>query len=325
MNCSLDIIITTYNRPEQVYELALELLQFQNQFHTLIIIDSSDQSHAQLIQMSHVMYKKSLHKNQPYQRYLGYLQSTADFVLFLDDDMEIADPDFLSIIDQALSKHKPAGLALNFRNKTEPDQELMIYPAQQFSTILKNKLTGYPSPKPGKIGFCGVRGSQPQAEGKTTIVSGGAFVARRSLLFNNFNFVLFNLFEQKLGMGEDTLIGLTLSAEGDVFFVPQVLFWHNERYTSHYRDHAEAFARRVQFSRLFLSLEYARLSGIPKAFAYLHYLWYSLWRLLSTATGGNTSMLKGQLKGLILSFQFSHLPSTKAQQYWTSEAEQNLS
>lgn len=325
MNCSLDIIITTYNRPEQVYELAQELLRFQNDFRTLIIVDSTDQSHAGLMQMKHVVYKQSMHKNQPYQRYVGYLQSTADYILFLDDDMEIANPDFLAIIDQALSKHKPAGLALNFRNKTEPDQELMIYPAQRLTSVLKNKLTGYPSPKTGKIGFCGVRGSQPQVEDKTTIVSGGAFVARRNMLFHNFNFSLFNLFEQKLGMGEDTLIGLTLSTQGDVFFLPQVLFWHHERHTSHYRDHIEAFARRVQFSRLFLSLEYARLSGIPKVWAYLHYFWYSLWRLLSTAAGGNVTMLKGQLKGLLLSIQFPHLSSTKAQQYWTSEAEQNLS
>ena len=43
----------------------------------------------------------------------------------------------------------------------------------------------------------------------------------------NFNFQLFDLFEEKMGMGEDFIIGYSLSNSGDLIYHDEIFFFHH--------------------------------------------------------------------------------------------------
>ena len=280
----IDIIICTYNRPEKVIELIRQLKDFSKEFNTIILVDSSDNIHPILSKDNQVDYLCSAHKNQPYQRYLGYIHSKADILLFLDDDMEVANDEFISIIENVFKDNSIAGIAINFQDKHTDTTLAAIPQSVLFRRMAGLKklvgwLSGYPALPDGKLGLCGIRGKQPAEGGKTEWLSGGAFATRRNALFQNFNFQLFDLFEEKLGMGEDAIIGYSISKQGVLWYHPQLLFYHNDQRDSAYSVDHFSYSRRVIFSRLYLSLERARLNGGSYLIAVLHYHWYVLWRV----------------------------------------------
>ncbi len=307
-------------------ELVGQLKQFSAEFNSIILVDSSDNIHPVLSCDHQVVYLQSAHKNQPYQRYLGYIHSKADVLLFLDDDMEVANDRFMEIIQSIFQDNAVSGLAINFEDK-HADTALAAIPRSVLfgsMSVLKKLvgwLSGYPAFPDGKFGPCGIRGKQPVQGGKTEWLSGGAFAARRASLFQNFNFQLFELFEQKVGMGEDAMIGYSLSKQGILLYNPELLFYHNDQRDSAYSVDHFAYSRRVIFSRLYLSLERARLNGGSYLIAGLHYHWYVLWRVaglfINWAIGKSTikyNLLKGSLAGWKLACKFKfdkHLQSIK--------------
>ena len=195
----IDIIICTYNRPEKVLELVNQLVQYHTQYNSIIIVDSSDAVHPVLQDYKQLTYLRSAYKNQPYQRWFGFHNSAADLLIFLDDDMEVANPNFLVIIKDNFKDKDVSGVAINFEDK-HTDTALAAIPR----SVLLNKVstlknivgwfTGYAVLPAGKLGLCGVKGKQPLNGGITEWLSGGAFAARKSFLFQNFNFQLFDLF-----------------------------------------------------------------------------------------------------------------------------------
>ncbi len=312
----IDIVICTYNRPKKVIELVGQLKGFSKEFNSIILIDSSDSIHPILSSDHQIVYLRSPHKNQPYQRYLGYTHSKADILLFLDDDMELSNDRFISIIQHGFKDNTVAGIAINFEDKHTDTALAAIPRSVLFSGMAGLKkvigwLSGYPVLPVGKLGLCGIRGKQPVQGGKTEWLSGGAFAARRTALFQNFNFQLFDLFEQKLGMGEDAMIGYSLSKQGVLWYHPELLFYHNDQRDSAYSVDHFAYSRRVIFSRLYLSLERARLNGGSYLIAVLHYHWYVLWRVaglfINWFIGRNTvkyNLLMGAIAGWKLAGKF---------------------
>ena len=160
--------------------------------------------------------------------------------------------------------------------------------------------------------MCGIRGPQPENGGKTEWVSGGAFAAKRDVLYKNFNFKLFDFFERKIGMGEDAILGFTLAQYGKIIYLPEELFYHNDQKDSTYTVDFHSFGKRVAYSRLYLSFEYARLVGSSKAVAYGHYIWYMLWRLIGMSINqiigfksSRSEMMKGYISGIFLALKDS--------------------
>ncbi|MCW3093141.1 MAG: glycosyl transferase family 2 [Ferruginibacter sp.] len=325
----IDVIICTYNRPEKVIELVYQLGAFSKQFNSIIVVDSSDDILSTFHTDDEIVYLRSPKKNQPYQRYLGYTYSKADILLFLDDDMEVANPEFIKIIQNTFHDATVVGVAINFEDK-HPDTALAAIPRSALLTgvpILKRMvgwMSGYPVLRDGKLGCCGLRGKQPLAGGITEWLSGGAFAARRSALFQNFNFQLFDLFEEKLGMGEDAIIGYGLSKRGILLYYPELLFYHNDQKDSLYSADHFAYARRVIFSRLYLSLERTRLNKGNYTIAYLHYHWYVLWRItglwlnyLIKKNEGKHKLLIGAYEGWKLAVRFKFDRIARGNNKWT--------
>jgi glycosyltransferase involved in cell wall biosynthesis len=327
----IDIIICTFKRPQKVLELVSSLLVFKDQFNGLIVVDSTDEDNIALKDRSDVTYLKSTHKNQPYQRYLGCISSQADFLLYLDDDMELASNKVFSVILDLLAKMPDlSGIAINFedkhKNSTLDDvPKSLINKNSWFKKIIR-KVTAYPILSPGEFGLCGNRGKQPKNGGLTKWLSGGAFVARRNVLFQNFNFQLFDLFEKRMGMGEDAIIGYGLAKRGKLVYCPQLLFYHNDQRDSSYSMDLFAYSKRVTFSRLFLSLEKHRLDNKNSFYPYLHFHWYtfcritgSLFNFMRNRTSIRKEVLLGSLSGYIYSFTFHLEKLDLSEQKWTND------
>ena len=67
---------------------------------------------------STIIHILTSHKNQALQRYIGYLHSNASFLLFLDDDMEIADKKLLRK-NYTASSHKHCWHCHSFYGQTQ--------------------------------------------------------------------------------------------------------------------------------------------------------------------------------------------------------------
>lgn len=329
------VIICTYNRPNVVGQLVVSIKKATTSSTKIIVVDSSDEVNLIMEGDKTIKYIRSNHKNQPYQRYLGFLQAKGNYVLFLDDDMVIIDSNFLVRIRDILEQKSADGLALNFTDKHQDTTLAAVPNSLLFNNLkglkkIKNWVTGCPNLDEGKLGFCGNRGKQPLSIQATEYVSGGAFIAKRSKLFQNFNFQLFDLFEQRIGMGEDALIGYGIHKQGKLLFVPEVMFVHDDKKDSTYSANIYDYAKRVFFSRLYLSLEKTRIDNSRESRAKIHFYWYAFWRLtglffnfLIKSSSKRKKMLFGSFKGLRMAVEFQFCRNLQRNQYWMNEIEKN--
>jgi GT2 family glycosyltransferase len=333
----IDIIVCTYNRPERILNLVKSLRGCIPDSSSIIVVDSSDEKNLVLRNELKLNYITSSHKNQPYQRCLGTSCSNADYILFLDDDMEVYDPNFLSEIQSFLERDKLiAGLAINFEDSNAINS-LSKIPTTQLkisNNFLKKSLNWFkatPDLEDGDFGFCGQRGKQPKMGEKTKWVSGGAFVAKRKVLLLNFNFQLLDLFGQKLGMGEDAIFGFGLSKHGSLYYLPKLLFLHNDTSVSNYSQNIAGLSYRTLFSRLYLSAERQRLNSASIIVAYIHFHYYAFFRVLGyffnlilDPSNARFQVLKGTLKGWSKVFFFKFSYSSKINNYWKSEISKDI-
>jgi glycosyltransferase involved in cell wall biosynthesis len=331
----IDVIIATYNRFEKAKSLALAIVELRSHcLNNVIIVDSTDNADhlMPLFETPKILYFHSSHKNQPYQRYLGYINSLSEYLVFLDDDMEIVSDSFLDEIRDLFITNAYAAIALKFKDKHD-DTSLSKIPATTLFesnskiTYLKNVLSGYTPQEAGTLGYNGIRGKQPAGGGFTEYVSGGAFAAQRKYLYENFNFQLFDLYESGLGKGEDAIMGYTLSKQSQVFFYDKLLFLHNDTNTSVYSTNHYSFAKRVSFSRLYLSLEKARLNNESLLKGRILYHYYTFWRTTGYLINyiikpklSRRNMFKGSLAGWWLAFKFKYRYSEETNNYWKNES-----
>ena len=333
----IDIIICTYNRPQKIFYLVDFLLNEEiDNLSRIIIVDSSDLVNDNVYTLDGVLYLHSSHKNQPYQRYLGFLHSKADVVVYLDDDMELMNKKIFSDLEKIFSDIAVVGLAINFFDKNI-NNSLSKVPVsinrrtnnlinKFFRTISFNSI-----PQQGQISLFGLRGEQPCHLGETSIISGGAFAAKREQLFKNFNFQLFDLFEQKNGMGEDTLIGYGLSKRGKILFYKSICFLHNDQTGSNYSFNLTSYSKRVILSRLFIGLEKTRLDNKWTLIVYFKYYIYAFFRLFGifiricvTPNQSNLQIFLGTAIGIKSALVFKYFKLMSRNDFWNLELSKNI-
>lgn len=333
-----DAIIATFNRPEKVSSLVNTLMACSPIFNKVIVVDSSNDVNKALLGNDRIDYVRSNHKNQPYQRYLGYLHAQSEFLVFFDDDMEVVDHSFLTLFHKIFEDKTVAGIQPKMKNlhddatiKIDKSVLAVFWEKDNFLVNSLRWLTMNPRLPYGKWWYCGIRGPKPENEAcDLEWVSGWAFAARRSAMFQNFNFQLLDLFEQKLGMGEDLLLGQLLSKVGKVKYIPTLLFMHNDQRSSTYTADHFSFGRRTIYSRLFLSLEYARLNNQHFNKARAIFIYYSMLRMCGFAFNyvitrniSTKKLLLGYLAGFKLALKFRYDKKNKLKTYWLNELEQN--
>ena len=139
------------------------------------------------------------------------------------------------------------------------------------------------------------------------------------------------MYENKVGKGEDAIIGYTLYKSGKLFSVPSYYFVHNDQNDSTYSTDVKKFAIKVAFSRYYMSMEKTRLDNGNYALAKLHYNYYMLFRLLGYSINYllNPSLVRknvfigsiiGWRMAIIFKFDKNQLISNK----WFNEAEKDL-
>jgi hypothetical protein len=220
-----------------------------------------------------------------------------------------------SRINQYIKDYRDlSGIALNFKDKhsnstlNEVPKSVLFKKAGLVKRIIR-WITAIPELSQGELGFCGNRGAQPTQGGRTHWLSGGAFLAKKSALFQNFNFQMFDIFDKRLGMGEDAIIGFGLAQEGSLIFDPNISFLHNDQRDSSYSVNIYTYARRVMYSRLYLSLEIQRIRSKSLFVARIHFHYYAFCRILGSIINlifsfkkKNLLYLSGMLTGYFLTY-----------------------
>ncbi len=327
----LSIVIPSINRYDSLRKLLSDLILINKFIDEIIIVDSTDtESYIDITKEFNVIQIKSKHKNGFFQRILGAHKAKTEFIMFLDNDMELILPDkFEDIIKKLLITNDLSGIAIGFRNKltlnSQSDIPESILTHHPILYKIKNLLTAYPNLKQGKYGFCGNRGKQPKNFEKTEWLSGGAFIARKESFLKLINWRIVDYFEYQLGMGEDPLIGYMLSKQGSLYYYPVDVFLHNDQMDSTYSSDKYKLSKRFAFSRLYLSLEKCRLDKKPYIIGYFTYYYFMFFRIagliINLAVNKNREkkimLLSGTFKGFLLTFliKFRYKISSKID--WT--------
>lgn len=335
---SMSVVIPTYNRYDSLIKLIHQIQDLNHDVVEIIVIDSTDRDFKK-ISIHGVKQIVSPFKNALFQRYIGWKAAKSPWLLFMDDDMEIINKDCFLILESLIRNAVDVrGFGLAFKNKHDrsvisnlPKSVTSSVSSKSGFRKVVRKLTGYPELNIGSYYYCGMRGQQPINGGQTEWFSGGAFLARKNFLFKNFNLQMCELFESGVGMGEDVLMGYTLSKTGRVEYVSEVLFLHNDQGNSQFTANLIGFGKRVFYSRLYLSLEYARLNRIKLYKAYLYYIWYVFFRLIGMIfnflirpTKSRIQLILGSFLGWMSSLSLKYDATLAKNNYWSQQADKIL-
>ena len=111
---SFDVIIATYNRKKSLNTLVRQILNCSQLPEQIIIVDSSKFKNEEVQNFDRVKYVHSNHTNQPYQRYICYINSTNDILVYFDDDMRILDKHCFTKILSIYENNGVVGVQPNF-------------------------------------------------------------------------------------------------------------------------------------------------------------------------------------------------------------------
>ncbi len=320
-----EVIICTYNRPVPVLKLIDQLGTCSLKPSRIIVVDASDDENQSLNQLPHVRYLRSSHKNQPYQRYVGYLASSAEILVFLDDDLALVNPDVFKEVRDCYAKQDVSGVSGGV------DYESVITNAvgnEVDNATLKfkilNSISGVPKLQPGKIYPMGLAGPLLKTEGRVEYFHGPFMSFKKRALDSIFDPILFSLYEEKLGKGEDKVISMKVGLKETLWYVPTVYFKHSP-VESHYFKDVRNFYKRLGFSRHYLSKVYVQCTGRNLIVYLFYYYYFMLWRLFIAAgkycikqSPGRLAVLQGYFEGVILTLRGFHLENNGVD--WRTEA-----
>jgi len=301
------LVIATYNRPVSVAKLVSEINSCDAAPCQIIVIDSSDEINKDLSISPIVTYARSSHKNQPYQRYLGYLLANQEWIIYMDDDLEFIDKDFFTDISLKINSTEIVGISVGIDYQSIIQEKIKVsYNSSLFFFKIINYLSGVPARDTGKVYLAGMVGALPKKEGVVQYFNGPLMVLKKELLADCFDFVLFSLFERKLAMGEDKAISMSIGLKNNLLYLPKQYFKHPP-IASHYFSDIKSFQKKVSYSRLYLSLIYTKKNKSNMILPYLHYYYFSVWRILISTfrvlvkpSMQNLQLLSGIIEGVML-------------------------
>ena len=313
-----DVIIATFNRKESLAILVSQILKCSKLPENIIIVDSSAITDIDIQSINLVKYIKSSHANQPYQRYIGYLVSRNDILVYFDDDMRVKDNQCFEKILSIYDDNDVVGVQPNFSYQHDffdyrvPKSKTRELAKKNIIFRYLRNLSGNPVVKNGKFWLAGIRGNKPENKKSIEWFNGPVFSARKENLYNNFNFNLFQLYENGVGKAEDAILGFTLSKLGNILYLEEDFFYHEDQDDSTYSLDFICYGMRVAYSRLYLSFEYARLSKTSKILAFLHFNLYIFGRITSILINqiinyksSRSQILIGYFKGFCLAIFYT--------------------
>lgn len=259
MNTTIDIVITTYNRPERIVEFCEQIQRCNFKPQKLIVIDSSDENNEILSNTPGITYKKASHKSQPYQRYVGYLCSSADVVVFFDDDLEILNYNLFDIVVEHFSANPKLvglGLGINYKNSIAGVSESDT----KNKTLIKRLK---PKLKIGKMSRFGQTAGLPLHNVNTEFLPGPNMCFRREIINDLFDRKMFALFEKKMGMGEDKVISFRAASLGQLLYLGEEFYLYHPPIESTYFNNKVTFGAKVIYSRIWIAHQYNKIKHSP--------------------------------------------------------------
>jgi hypothetical protein len=321
-----DIIIATLNRADSVKRLCESILDIKSKLlKKIIVVDSSENDRFIKINNDKVSHFRTNHKNQPYQRFLGWNLSKAKYLIFLDDDIDILNKSFFDNCFLAFKEKNVVGINLKLDQKA-PGLEKINSNSFNFSvpSYLKT-IIGSPKVGSNKFSYCGKKGKRVSGRG-IEYVHGGAFAIRKRNAYNNFNKQLFDIYSAGLGKGEDAIFGYNLSKTGKIIALETCYFLHNGNDKSNYDYDLFNFGQRIMFSKLYSSCEFYRLNEKNSLFGYFRYFHYSSFQIIGSYVKSlmrpnvvNKTILKGNLAGFKKSFSFSYISNLERNVFWDQQ------
>lgn len=302
-----DVIITTYNRKENILAFVRSLLQCTHPLpQRIIVVDTSDFYHKDLEELDRVLYVRSneQHQNQPYKRLVGALIATAPVIVFFDDDLELLDRTIFTKLLPAFENNKVVGATIGLKredHQADPDS----IKARGWGKLLY-WLSGKPAPEPGKISFAGFTGPLPERPMVTETLRGPIMAFRRAVFLKCPDNDLLALFDKRLIIPEDKLLSMRAQQYGQLFYVPDLALRHPPN-ASTYFIHQADHTKRMHLSRYVVNKAYCQLRGISPLWGKAHFWYYSFWRLAAgiiniarRPNDRNKAHLKGLLRSLKL-------------------------
>jgi glycosyltransferase involved in cell wall biosynthesis len=272
-----DVIITTYNRKENVTKLVNKINTLEPSPNKIIVIDTSDEYNSELNSLEKVLYVRSSvkHQNQPYKRLVGALIATCDNLIFFDDDLIIKDDKIFQKLLPIFEYQNFAGVtcAIDFQNKP-------VSTARRITTKISRYLqliTGVPYPEQGKLSLLGIYTTPQRDKVREVEALHGPVMGfkRKTFLELPYDEMLV-LFDKQLIIPEDKLLSIRCQKHGKLYHYPEELVIHpkiKSTYFLNLRDHT----KRVHLSRYYLNYVLGKSSN--KEFFYnLHFKYYSFWR-----------------------------------------------
>jgi glycosyltransferase involved in cell wall biosynthesis len=248
----LAICIPTFKRATLLKALLYDLSAQGLRPNLLVIVDGDPKSGEVLAVLEpyslraakgsgQVLYIPSNHSNLPYQRFLGWRvakDAGAELLVYLDDDLRIADQEAISRLVAPLR---------SYRDDVSACTGSVVYPKDRGSRErlvpgdrVRGGVSGVPwlvrmlgssrGIAPGGLSPSGHRLPPcPSVSGNTDIqwLRGGVMAIRMAFFSNDcFSEDLFALAELGYGHGEDTLLSRRLGPKGRLLFVPSAEFLH---------------------------------------------------------------------------------------------------
>ena len=301
-----DIVIATYNRPQNVISLVNQILSLNYGPERLIVVDSSDVYNEKLFNNNKVKYLKSTYKAQPYQRYVGLLSSDSEYVFFLDDDLEIlCHSVFTDIINVFNENENIVGVAgkVDYKSGLFVQDTLKSYSRYlgKLKPFLEKISLNY-TPQYGRISINGNGGGYPLTSSFVDYFPGPNMAFKREVALNLFDENLFEAYTMKIGKGEDKYLSMRANLYGDLYCLANKYYFNHPPIESSYNSGLREFQTKQSFSRFMLMKQYMNVFYNLNHFTIFVYLWYSFFRLLGSLN--NLERFKGIIQGIKLVFKY---------------------
>ncbi|HRK82291.1 MAG TPA: glycosyltransferase [Saprospiraceae bacterium] len=278
---TFDLIITTYNRPAEVFSLVCQALECNPAPEKVIVVDSSDEVHTNLLGIAGVWYIRSSHKNQPYQRLLGATAATSDIVVFFDDDLIITNSNIFTLILNAYQDKTVIGasVAIDYHSSISSNLDTAILPTNNKVVNWFWKFTGVTFPHPGAVSRLGIVGPKPTNRNNVEYFHGPCMSFKRKIVKHTIPEDLLAQTELKVSMGEDKVISMLSLKFGKLVFNPILCLYHPPNQSTYFND-SRLFIAKTIYSRLYLSRIYSEMKNKSYYIELIIFYWFAFWRLI---------------------------------------------
>lgn len=295
----LDILISTYNRNLHVLDLVNQILDSGFNPSNIIVVDSSEDVSLELQSNDKVLYLRSSFKAQPYQRYVALLASTSDFVMFLDDDLEVLNKNvFQEVLDTFMTTPDIVGVTARVNYESGLYVQAGIKTISRFLGPLQSfvsKFTLNNTPSIGKLSIMGNGGGYTNENEYMQYFPGPNMSFRRKVALELFDETLFTSYVNKIGKGEDKYLSMKANQFGKLYCLGKRNHFFHPPIESSYNSSLVDFQTKQTYSRFLLVNQYMKTFFGSSIMSVPVFFWYTSFRIIGSLN--NYSRLLGTFRG----------------------------